>query len=333
MRRNGFGLALAAVLGLGTAPVQAQLAVGGRPLALGGAYTAIADDAYAPYWNPAGVANIRRFRASLTSLQIRTTGPNNLFDLLNHFPSDTQSQIEFVQRFGRGNSTADASINVGASMKGFAVTVIPYASGLVSPNNGAGFTYVNTPAGQSVPVAGSTGVINGSYGFLTLLTASTRTSARTTAGMNFKILTQQTTNLGVTFTDNLGSAAVTNTTGPNTTAFGIDLGVLHQAAKDVTVGATLQNFIRPGSSDLFPTRLNTGIAYYPVRNLIFSADLSIDGVNSTYLNLGAEYSLGSAFAVRAGLFQGQPTIGLGLFGFLNIAYSPNDSIFGIGLSF
>lgn len=333
MRRNGFGLALAAVLGLATTPVQAQLGVGGRPLALGGAYTAIADDAYAPYWNPAGVANISRFRASLSSLQVRTTGPNNLFDLISHFPSDTQGQIELARRFGRGNSTADASVNIGASMKGFAVTVIPYASGLVSPNNGAGFTYVNTPFGESVPAAGSTGVINGSYGFLTLLTASTRTSERTTAGMNFKILTQQTTNIGVTFTDNLGNATVTNTTGPNSTSFGIDLGVLHQLSQNATVGATLQNFIRPGSSDVFPTRLNLGAAYYPLRNLIFSADLSMDGVNTTYLNLGAEYSLGRAFALRAGLYQGQPTIGVGLFGFLNVAYSPNDTIFAVGFSF
>jgi len=34
--------------------------VGARPLALGGAYVAVADDATAPYWNPAGLALIDR---------------------------------------------------------------------------------------------------------------------------------------------------------------------------------------------------------------------------------------------------------------------------------
>jgi hypothetical protein len=333
MRRQGLVPVLVTALALATMQAQAQLGIGGRPLALGGAYTAISDDIYAPYWNPAGVANLRGVRASLSSIQLRVTGPNNLFELVDGFPSDTQSQIDLVRRWGRGNSTADASIGVGVSTKGFAVTVIPYASGLVSPNNGAGFTYVNTPAGESVPVAGSTGRITGSYGFLTLLTASTRTDKRTTAGMNFKILTQQGTNIGVVFNDNLGNATTTTTTTSNTTSFGIDLGVLFQSSKDVMLGATLQNFIRPGSSDLFPTRLNLGIAYRPVRNFIVSADLTSDEVHRSRLNFGAEYSFGSSFAIRAGLFEGQPTIGLGLFNIINVVYSPNDTVFGFGFSF
>src|ERR1051325_6184070 len=101
MRQNGFVLVLATTLLLAANQTQAQLGIGGRPLALGGAYTAISDDVYAPYWNPAGVANLKGFRASLSSVQLRITGPNNLFDLFNHFPSDTQGQIELVRRFGR----------------------------------------------------------------------------------------------------------------------------------------------------------------------------------------------------------------------------------------
>lgn len=38
---------------------------GTRPTALGGAYTAISDDAYAPQWNPAGLGQIERFEAAL----------------------------------------------------------------------------------------------------------------------------------------------------------------------------------------------------------------------------------------------------------------------------
>lgn len=40
-----------------------RIGVGARALALGGAYTAIADDGTAFYWNPAGLAQISRFQA------------------------------------------------------------------------------------------------------------------------------------------------------------------------------------------------------------------------------------------------------------------------------
>lgn len=331
---RSFLLALTLTLStLGAIRAEAQLGVGSRPLGLGGAYTAVADDIYAPFWNPAGVASLRGFRASLTNVQLRTTGPNNIFDLMDHFPSDTDSQIELVRRFGKGNSVANASANFAISAKGFALTVVPFADGLISPNNGAGFTYVTTPTGDRVPAAGSVGVINGGYGFLAILTASTRTDRRTTAGVNLKLLNQQSTNINVTFTDNLGNATVVDTTNPNTSGFGMDLGVLYESSKTTTVGASLQNFIRPSNDDRFPTRLNAGIAYRPFANFVAAADLSIDGISDAHLNLGAEYSFGRAFTLRTGVFEGQPMLGLGLFNILNVAYSPNNTIFSFGFSF
>ena len=63
----GFFLTLA-VLFCGTVSAQStrfagsflELGVGGRAMALGGAYTSIAEDGFAFYWNPAGVATLRR---------------------------------------------------------------------------------------------------------------------------------------------------------------------------------------------------------------------------------------------------------------------------------
>ena len=37
-----------------------QLGVGGRAMGLGGAYTAVADDASALYWNPAGLTSVEK---------------------------------------------------------------------------------------------------------------------------------------------------------------------------------------------------------------------------------------------------------------------------------
>lgn len=41
-----------------------ELGVGGRAMGLGGAYTAVADDASALYWNPAGLTNVERRSAT-----------------------------------------------------------------------------------------------------------------------------------------------------------------------------------------------------------------------------------------------------------------------------
>jgi len=42
-----------------------NIAVGARSVAMGGAFTAMADDATALYWNPAGIAGIKKFEVSL----------------------------------------------------------------------------------------------------------------------------------------------------------------------------------------------------------------------------------------------------------------------------
>ena len=70
-------IAAAAVLFYGAIPAQAQTGgqpgaflsygVGGRALAMGGAYYAISDDATAPYWNPAGLSQLQR--KELTTMQ------------------------------------------------------------------------------------------------------------------------------------------------------------------------------------------------------------------------------------------------------------------------
>ena len=40
------------------------LGVGARALAMGGAGTALSDNAYAPYWNPAGLGQLTRYEVS-----------------------------------------------------------------------------------------------------------------------------------------------------------------------------------------------------------------------------------------------------------------------------
>lgn len=55
----GFGISAFALGQAGLDIAVLKAGVGARPLGMGGAFTAIADNADAPYWNPAGLANIK----------------------------------------------------------------------------------------------------------------------------------------------------------------------------------------------------------------------------------------------------------------------------------
>lgn len=65
-----------------------ELGTGGRALALGGAYRALSDDLSALYWNPAGLAHVRRIEIALGISQVMTTdeaqiGTNKVSDQLS----------------------------------------------------------------------------------------------------------------------------------------------------------------------------------------------------------------------------------------------------------
>lgn len=54
-------------------PFQNEFGPGARAMALGGAYSAVAEDYTAVYWNPAGLAQIRKmeFHGGLSHLSLR----------------------------------------------------------------------------------------------------------------------------------------------------------------------------------------------------------------------------------------------------------------------
>ncbi|OGC11599.1 hypothetical protein A3K48_03745 [candidate division WOR-1 bacterium RIFOXYA12_FULL_52_29] len=70
-----YGLSLTAVLALGQSGTDIAVlnaGVGARPLAMGGAFTAIADNADAPYWNPAGLGFITSQEITCSQTRLST---------------------------------------------------------------------------------------------------------------------------------------------------------------------------------------------------------------------------------------------------------------------
>jgi len=109
-----------------------DVAVGARPLALGGAFVAIADDANAIYWNPAGLARMEGLRLMGTrawpfrvpdlhidylAVKAPDVGPLALgFGWLNTSLKDILSENTFIMSLARGGI---GPLSAGVSLKYF----------------------------------------------------------------------------------------------------------------------------------------------------------------------------------------------------------------------
>ena len=94
------------------------LGVGARPLAMGGSYAAIADDATAAYWNPAGLGNLNHSEASFMH--------SSLFGL------DSFDFFNYVQPLGDNGVFGLSWLRVGVD--DIFHTVVPGSSGVSAEN-------------------------------------------------------------------------------------------------------------------------------------------------------------------------------------------------------
>jgi len=79
--RRRFFLALVLIFFAASSAVQPQvnLRIGARPLGMGEAFTAIADDANAVFWNPAGLPLLLQGEVNFMRTDLYNTGISNLF--------------------------------------------------------------------------------------------------------------------------------------------------------------------------------------------------------------------------------------------------------------
>jgi hypothetical protein len=331
MRRLSFWIGLA--LALSPVLVHAQIAPGASEQAIG-AYTALANDIYGTYYNPAAAARFTGPRASIGDFQTQTTGPYSVFDLLSHLPTNTQSDIDFARRFGGAASRIDAAADFGAGFKNFAISVLPFGTGEVVPYKDAsrtqvGFDYV-TVNGQQVPKAGSTSVLSGNYGYQLIGTVAHSVGKQVDIGINLKVITYHPAFETVVFEGTSGGAATYNNTLNATTTFGADIGALYQLLPGLTLGATLRNLVQPVGG--YPTVFSTGAAYrFPHTKALVAVDLANIG-HTAQLNLGGQLGLGGGVRLRAGLLDGRPTIGVGV-GIFNVSYGLTGSQLGFSLGY
>ena len=322
--------------------------VGPRAAGMGGAGVAVTTDAYATYWNPAGLAMVK-------SMDIRIQGTvqvtdrsgigSALNDLQDFNPNDTSpANVAKAQNIANEINQPGATISaIGAAglyVKGhFGEHAFGFNVSDVATSGG----FVSSPL-QVTQLPPLTGPVNIS-GQMALRGLEARQAAfsyayafadkRFSVGVTGKIIQgaayNNTTNLqgGVDpdLLDNFGKAEIS-------TSYGIDLGAMYRPSSWLKFGVVAKDINQPtfdapgGLQYKLTPQVRGGVAVNPWSTMTITADMDVTsnqtlvpGLKSQVLSLGMEQTILSEFlSFRVGTYKNvqdagsifTPTAGLGL---------------------
>lgn len=287
-----------------------SLGVGARPLGMGGSFVAIANDATAAYWNPAGLGGLDRTEIALMHASI--------------FGLDSYDFINCVQPMGRIGAFGLSWIRLGIDdipvtelrMSGnMSVSNRPYISGYMQNNQNAFILSYGKKLMANIPWLSQDAAYQSKWTNIQI-------------GGNLKFL--------------LNSVSRVNR---NAVGLGGDLGLIwkisftsgkeNSKSGDLSVGLAIQDFFKtrliwnttstPSQTDVIPPNLKIGAAYSRQIPSISSRILFSMDADTRYgleMHYGVEYTLGEALVLRAGLQERDFTAGAGL----NIGFVRGKSV-------
>lgn len=302
-------------------PATAELGVGTRALGMGGAFTAIADDTSAPYWNPAGLAKVKRFQFQPPNIQVRIDANLDWKDVLDNPPTDDDERINLLRELGSGKAKVEVSANLCIVSPRFAVFVQPVGEAVL---DASGVTFTG-----GYPTLGSQATIRGTGYLYAGFSTAKKLKDGAALGVTVKSVRIKNYVETIEYTDATGGSATISETEEDKNGLGVDVGYIRDVSPNTSVGAVVRNLIRPSLGSVAPERqVNLGIAYrLPRGNVLLAADVQ-DLFDSPNLNLGAEFRAGKFVNLWGGIYERKPTLGLGLSilgAKLQFAYSPDNT--------
>jgi hypothetical protein len=315
---------------------------------MGGAGVAITTDAYASYWNPAGLAMVKSLdiRIQGTSQVTDRLGIANALDDLNDFnPTDTsQANLARAQGIANEINRPGATISgVGAAGLYIKGHFGEHAFGFNVSDVATSGAFVSTPAQATQPGGPNTPI--SLTGQMALRGLEARQAAFSYAyafadktfavGVTGKIIQgaayTSTANLqggqDPNLLDNFGKAKLS-------TSYGIDLGAMYRPSSWLRFGVVAKDINQPsfdapdGSEFKLTPQVRGGMAVNPWSTMTITADMDITsnqtlvpGLKSQVLSLGMEQTILSEFlSFRVGTYKNvkdadsifTPTAGLGL---------------------
>jgi F plasmid transfer operon protein TraF len=322
--------------------------VGPRAAGMGGAGVAVTTDAYATYWNPAGLAMVKSLDIRIQGT-VQVTGRddiiNALDDLKDFNPNDTSAANQ-----AKAQSIANQINRPGATISGLGAGGLyfkghfgEHAFGFNVSDVATSGGFVSTPIKVSQTPPG-TGPITIS-GAMALRGLEARQAAFSYAyafadktfsvGVTGKIIQgaayNNTTNLqggaNPSLFNNFGQAMIS-------TSYGIDLGAMYRPSSWLRFGVVGKDINQPsfdapgGLQYKLTPQVRGGVALNPWSTMTITADMDITsnqtlvpGLKSQVLSLGMEQTMLSEFlSLRVGTYKNvqdagsvfTPTAGLGI---------------------
>lgn len=312
-----------------------NLLIGDRASGMGGAYTAISDDASGMYYNPAGITYVtdRNFSASVNAFSSQTKRYENVIGgqpfvrtssalLANYFGiikpmGDYKIGFSYAVPDAVNEDLSQTVRNVPSAISDFDFTINlnnrdntynigPSFAAAINDNLSFGITlYVHQRdiliiQNQFLARVDGTNQWTNSYFKLN------ETGLKPIIGFNWSPVEKLSLGLSVSNITLISSSAIRQDTCSNSTTFGCD-------GDDTTVDPfgvpTLTSF---SEKRKYPTRIAVGAAYFASSDLLISTDITYhtavadqvygDKVSTVDAALGTEYYLSKKWALRAGLF-------------------------------
>ena len=273
-----------------------SLGAGARPLGMGGSFVAIADDATATYWNPAGLGGLDRTEITFMHAGI--------------FGLDSYDFLNCVQPWGRTGTFGLSWVRLG--IDDIPRTRLQRSGDMSASNRPIIYSYMQNTENAFIF----------SYGKKFRLDIPV--GAYQSKGTDLQI------GWNAKFLYNSVSGVKRNAIG-----FGGDIGFIWKTsfvsgkdnakAGDLSLGIAVQDFFKtriiwnttssPSHTDVIPRNLKVGVAYsHQIPSIASQVLLSIDADTRYGLEMhyGTEYILGDVLSLRAGVQERNLTAGAGL---------------------
>lgn len=315
--------------------------VGARAAGMGGAGVAVTSDAYATYWNPAGLAMTKTvdIRIGVSGQAIDRLGVRDTIDDLKNFDSSNVSAAnvnkanDIANRLNKSNASVSGIAAGGLYVKGY---YGEHAFGFNVSDVATGGMYVSqrvTATGTNITgqmalngLEARQAVASYAYAFMDRM-FSIGISGKVIQGAAYTGTAAIQGGSDISFSDNLGKAKTS-------TAFGIDVGAMYRPSSWLRMGVVAKDINKPsfdtpaGGQFKLEPQVRGGVAVNPWETLTVTADMDLTsnrtltpGVKSQVLSVGAEQTVFSEmFSLRAGAFKNTadansyitPTAGLGV---------------------
>jgi F plasmid transfer operon, TraF, protein len=319
--------------------------VGPRAAGMGGAGVAVTTDAYATYWNPAGLAMVKSadVRIQGTAQVTDRLGIKNTLDQLKDFnPNDTSPANQanaqnIANQINRPGATISGIGAGGLYVKGH---FGDHAFGFNISDVATSGAFLATPvqtvtSGGQINVAGQMALrglearqaaFSYAYAFADK-TFSLGVTAKIIQGAAYNNTTNLQGGVDPDLLDNFGKAKIS-------TSYGIDLGAMYRPASWLRFGVVAKDINQPtfdapgGLQYKLTPQVRGGVAVSPWSTMTITADMDITsnqtlvpGLKSQVLSLGMEQTILSEFlSFRVGTYKNvqdagsifTPTAGLGV---------------------